>query len=199
MVGIITGDIMNSKATDPKIWLESLKAILNSFGKTPEQWEVYRGDSFQLEIKPENALKAAVLIKSTIKQFKNLDVRMAIGFGDKTFVSEKITESNGSAFVNSGACFENLKNITLAIKTPFENFDYTINTMLELILLTVNNWSITSSKLVKIALENPELNQAQLAKIFGSTQGNVSKGLKRAGFDEISKLLNYYETQTKIL
>lgn len=199
MTGIITGDIINSKKNTPENWLEALKTILNSFGKTPQTWEVYRGDSFQLEIQPEKALQACILIKATIKQFENLDVRLAIGIGEKTYQSKNITESNGSAFINSGECFENLKKTTLAVKSPFQLFDTSINIMLELAQLTINNWSSTSAILVKTTLENPGLNQNQLAEIFKKTQGNISQGLKRAGFDEISKLLDYYATQTQTL
>ncbi len=199
MTSIITGDIINSKKSSPKNWLEALKSILNSFGNSPQTWEIYRGDSFQLEVNPEQALQACMLIKATIKQFENIDVRLAIGIGEKTYQSENITESNGSAFVNSGECFENLKKTTLAIKSPFELFDTSINIMLELAQLTINNWSSTSAILVKTTLENPDLNQNQLAEILERTQGNISQGLKRAGFDEISKLLHYYKTQIQTL
>ena len=71
--------------------------------------------------------------------------------------------------------------------------------MLELAQLTINNWSSTSAILVKTTLENPNLNQNQLAEILERTQGNISQGLKRAGFDEILKLLHYYKTQIQTL
>ena len=199
MTSIITGDIINSRESEPKQWLQALKNTLNTFGNTPKIWEIYRGDSFQLEVKPENVLKAAILIKATIKHFKKIDVRLAIGIGDKTYHSENITESNGSAFVNSGECFETIKNNTLAIKSDFENFDTTINIMLELAQLTINNWSATSSEIIKISLENPELNQKQIAKLLNKSQSNISEGLKRGGFDEILKLLHYYKTQIQTL
>lgn len=197
MTSVITGDIINSKGIDPKKWLEALKKVLNTCGKEPNEWEIYRGDSFQLEIKPENALEKAILIKATIKGLKDVDVRLAIGIGDKTYTSNKITESNGTAFVNSGECFEQLKKHTLAIKSPFTAFDAQINIMIELALLTMNNWTVTTAGLVKTALEHPELNQRELAEFFNKTQGNISQGLKRSGFDEISKMIHYYNSQIK--
>lgn len=197
MTGIITGDIINSKESEPKKWLDALKTVFNNYGKEPAQWEIYRGDSFQLEVKPEDALEIAVLIKATIKQFKDIDVRMAIGIGDKTYTSNKITESNGSAFINSGECFEQLKKNTLAIRSPFTAFDSQINIMLELAQLTMNNWTITTASLIKIAMEHPELNQKELAKYFNKTQGNISQGLKRSGYDEILKMVLYYNSQIK--
>ena len=199
MIAIITGDIINSKSSDPNIWLEALKDTLNKYGKEPMQWEIYRGDSFQIELAKEKALEASILIKATIKQFKKIDVRIAIGIGEKTYASEKITESNGSAFVNSGKCFEQLKKNTLAIKSPFTDFDKQLNIMFDLALLTINNWSVKSSLLVKASLEHPTYNQKRLAKLFNETQGNISQGLKRAGYDEILKLLQFYNSQIQSL
>lgn len=89
MTSIITGDIINSKKSAPKQWLEGLKTVLNYFGSSPLIWEIYRGDSFQVEVKPKDALKASILIKAAIKQFEIIDVRLAIGIGDKTYQSEK--------------------------------------------------------------------------------------------------------------
>jgi len=199
MIAIITGDIINSTDTTPNVWLTALKSILNRFGKEPKHWEIYRGDSFQLEIEPKAALKAAILIKASIKQFKPLDVRLAIGIGDKTYTSEKITESNGSAFINSGQCFEQLKKTTLAIQSPFADFDYRINLMLELGLLVMDHWKPKTSTILKYTLENPEDNQKAIAKQLHKAQSNISEGLKRGGYDEISKLLTYYESQIKTL
>ena len=199
MTSIITGDIINSKKSSPKQWLDALKSVLNKYGSSPFVWEIYRGDSFQLEVSPKLALEACILIKATIKQFDNLDVRLAIGIGEKEYHSENITESNGSAFVNSGECFESLKKTTLAIKSPFEAFDTQINIMLELAQLTINNWTSTTATLVKTALEHPDFNQKQIAETLKKTQGNISQGLKRAGFDEVFKLLQYFKTQMQSL
>ncbi|MEP1486891.1 MAG: SatD family protein [Algibacter sp.] len=199
MTSIITGDIINSRTNIPESWMTKLKDTLNSLGESPKNWEIFRGDSFQLEVSPEDALKACVLIKSAIKQFKSLDVRLAIGLGDKTYNAKTITESNGSAFINSGECFETIKKHTLALKSDVNAFDLTINIMIELANLTMNSWSVTASTIINTALKNPQLNQKQLAELLGKSQSNISEGLKRGGYDEISKLLHYYNTQVKTL
>ncbi len=155
----ITGDIINSRNTDPQQWIPILKSVLNNYGLEPLQWEIYRGDSFQLEIHPEEALLAAIYIKSCIRNIEGLDVRLAIGIGEKSYSSEKITASNGSAFVNSGECFEGLKKSILAIKSPFYDFDTQINLCLDLAQLTMNSWTQKSSEIVKISIENPNSTQ----------------------------------------
>ena len=89
MTSVITGDIIGSRQQTSKHWVEDLKTILSRFGATPSQWEVYRGDEFQIEIKnPEEALLSAILIKAHLKAIK-LDARMSIGFGDKTHMPKK--------------------------------------------------------------------------------------------------------------
>ncbi|MEM9077540.1 MAG: transcriptional regulator [Bacteroidota bacterium] len=198
-IAIITGDIINSRKATPKVWLPHLKEALNTFGKEPNQWEVYRGDSFQLETTPKNALEAAIYIKATLKQNKGIDARMAIGLGEKDYDSEKITESNGSAFVHSGECFENLKKQTLALKSSTETFDSTLNLMLQLALLNMNTWLPATARIVKTAMDYPESNQRELAAILDNSQSNISEALLRAGFDEVEKLIYYYQTQIEQL
>lgn len=194
MTSILTGDIINSKKTDSRIWLKVLKEILQSLGESPKNWEIYRGDSFQLEIEEfENALKIAFKIKSCIKTIENIDVRIAIGFGEKDHITKNITEANGEAFINSGFAFDHyLKKQTLAIKSPWKEFDEEINLSLELALLTIDSWTVNSAEVFKISLENPNLTQSEIAEILGITQGRVSERQKRAGFEPILKLEKHF-------
>lgn len=196
---IITGDIINSRKEAPQIWLPHLKEALNNYGQEPKHWEIYRGDSFQLEVIPEKALEAAIYIKSCLKQESIIDVRMAIGLGEKDYDAEKLTESNGSAFVNSGECFEGLKKQTLGIKSNNQAFDDTINLMLQLALLTMDNWHPASSRTLKTAIENPKSNQKELAKLLGKSQSSISEALLRTGFDEVKKMMQFYTTQLQQL
>ena len=191
MIAIITGDIVDSQQQDTKTWLKALKKALNKYGKEPTNWEIYRGDSFQLEVEAKNALEKVIALKAMLKQ-EDIDVRMAVGIGEKEHQAKKITESNGSAFVNSGECFETLKKNTLAMKTPWKDFDEILNIMLDLALLAMDNWSATSAELVKIGLENPKKKQTELTKIVNKTQSTISEGLKRAGYDEILKMIHFY-------
>ena len=90
---------------------------------------------------------------------------------------------------------QNLKKQNLAIKTSNASFDGHINLFLELALLTMDNWTPAISKTVKSAIENPEMNQRELASLLGKSQGNISEELKKAGFDEVQKMIEFYKTQ----
>lgn len=195
MWAIITGDIINSRTLDAQQWMDKLKETLNFFGKEPVDWEVYRGDSFQLRAPASDSLLIALLLKATIRQFKELDIRQAIGIGEITYEAKRITESNGSAFIRSGECFENLKKETIAISSPWSDFDRVINTMLPLAALTMDNWTPTSSETIKKSLENPEMRQTDLAISLDKSQSNVSADLKRGGYDEIQKMVHYFNQE----
>jgi hypothetical protein len=195
MVAIITGDIIDSRKGEVGTWLPLLKEVLNQYGQEPSDWEIFRGDSFQLSIPPQKAILAAFHIKSAIKQTKKQDVRMGIGIGQIQYNSNKTTESNGSAYIRSGECFESLKKQTLAIKSHNSQLDTSINIMLSLALLSANSWSSTVSVVVKKIIENSDNKQKEIAILLNKSQSSISEALTRGGFDEIMNMNNYYKNQ----
>ena len=189
MVGIITGDIINSRNSSAKTWLSALKKALTTIGEE-KTWEIFRGDSFQMQSAPEEALLKAIYLKACIKTIKNLDVRIAIGIGEKEFSSNKITESSGEAFIYSGEKLDELKEerITLAIRTPWKEFDYEMNISIRLALIAMDNWSQISAEMVKLSIEHSSVSQKELAELANKSQSTVSEALKRARFYDIMEL-----------
>lgn len=188
MIAVLTGDIVNSSKIDINEWLPLLKKSLSQFGEKPADWDIYRGDSFQLKInKPEGALQVALAIKASIKTIKDLDIRISIGFGDINHSAKRVTESNGSAFIYSGEKFETLKKdkINLAVKSDRQDFDSDINMFLRLALLIMDHWTENSAEIVSLALQYPEKSQAELGELIGIKQNTVSTRLKRSAFEEI--------------
>ncbi|WNW02254.1 transcriptional regulator [Tenacibaculum sp. HL-MS23] len=193
MTSILTGDIVKSRKSDSSVWLEKLKTILNKFGKQPIDWEIFRGDSFQLEVPIEKALYVAFLLKAQLKQVDNIDVRIGIGIGSKDSKNLHITEANGEAYVNSGEVFDSLvKKQLIAIKTPWLALNEELNLALELALLTMNSWTKNSAEVFQLSIENPLLTQSEIGKKIGITQSNISERQKRAGYDAITKLEKRY-------
>jgi hypothetical protein len=199
MTSVITGDIIGSRQQESQHWVENLKKILAPFGKTPNEWEVYRGDEFQIEVSnPEDALLTAILVKAHLRAIKS-DARMSIGFGDKTHNAERISESNGSAFINSGELFETLKKqkVNLALRTGDLDFDEKLNLMLQLTLTFMDSWLVQSAEFVAAAIENPTLSQEELGQKLGINQAAVSRRQKRAQFDLVMNLDRYFRKQIK--
>lgn len=120
MIAIIKGDIIGSrKLEDPQKWLYPFKELLSEWGDSPLHWEIVWGDSFQLELDdPEKTLWKALRIKALIKKIipkkgnqntSPIDVRMAIGIGEKNYAGDRVSESNGPAFIYAGEKFEFLR------------------------------------------------------------------------------------------
>ncbi|MGQ1889750.1 SatD family protein [Thermophagus sp. OGC60D27] len=189
---VITGDIIRSRDKEPESWIKELKSVLVQYGEEPSAWEIFRGDSFQLMVEPSSALMAALHIKASMKCVSELDVRMAIGIGEVTHWSSRITESNGPAFIFSGECFDQLKKQTLALKTDHPETDKALNIMLKLALLTANSWTPKVATVIKTFIEHPDSNQNDIAQQLGISQSNTSEALKRGGFNEMIQLDGFY-------
>lgn len=192
MVAIITGDIINSRKANAKLWQPKLKAYFSQSIAEAKKWEIYRGDSFQIEVEVENALDIAMSIKALIRSISTLNVRMAIGIGEKNFAGKKVIESNGTAFVNSGEGFDNLKNTTFSIKTPFEEIDIYFVPILKLISFITDGWKPVTAETIFNALNHKSMLQKDLAQKLGKDRTTISKALKRGGYEEITDILNLY-------
>lgn len=179
-----------------------LKKELTKHGKTPNQWEIYRGDSFQLEVKkPVDALLVAVQLKVLIKSIQGLDVRIAIGIGEKSYNAKNITESNGSAFVNSGNLLETLKEqkVKLQVSSGNQQFDEEMNLYLKLATIIMDSWTVNAAKTIQKVLEYPDKSQEALGKLLKINQNAVSSRLKRAHFQEILELNKMYRAKVATL
>ncbi|AWG22505.1 transcriptional regulator [Flavobacterium faecale] len=199
MYAVITGDIIESQQTATTVWMPILKEVLSQFGSNPKDWEIFRGDSFQIICPPEQALLCAMIIKSYLKSHE-IQVRMAIGIGTIDYRTDKVTDSNGSAFVHSGTRFDNLKKQTLALQTPWEELNSPLSIMLDLAAITLDKWTAKTAEVICFKLQNPSLSQKEIAEnLDKKRQGNVSEALKRGGFDELQQLLDYYHKQVTML
>ena len=192
MIAVITGDIVNSRKVNSEIWLPKLKDFFSEIISDPEKWEIYRGDSFQIEVPVERALEIALCIKALIKSNTIIDARMSIGIGEKDFKGTKITESYGTAFIYSGESFEKIKNNTLILKSPFESFDEYFNPTLKLLSFITDNWKPVTSETIFYSLTHKELMQKEIAEKLSKDSTTINKALKRGGYDEIVEIINLY-------
>lgn len=192
MIAVITGDIINSRKVNSEIWLPRLKEYLSEIIQDTEKWEIYRGDSFQVEVEPGQALEVALCIKALIKSSSKIDAKMAIGVGDKNFKGKKVTESYGTAYINSGESFENIKNTTLVLKSPFAEFDDYFNPILKLLSFVTTNWKPVTADTIFYALTHKSLMQKEIAERLAKDATTVNKALKRGGYDEVEEAINLY-------
>ena len=126
---------------------------------------------------------------------------MSLGFGDKTYKTRKITESNGTAFVRSGETFETLKKqkLNLVLNTGNTAFDEELNLMLKLSLSFMDNWLQQSAEFVLIAIQNPTLSQEEIGVKLGINQAAVSRRQKRSNFELMMQVEHYFRKKVKTL
>lgn len=203
MVGIITGDIVASRRQkNPELWLKPLKTLFESIGQELVCWEIFRGDSFQLEISDaREVLCFAYKIKALLKSIGGLDVRMAIGLGDISYAANRLSESNGTAFIRSGEKFETLKQdkIKLALKSADADFDNIFNLLLKFASLSMDNWTVTSAHTVFTLLEFPDATQTELGQQLQIKQHTVSERLQRSRIAELLELDRLFREKVKNL
>jgi len=194
MIAVITGDIINSQHADTEVWITRLKHLLEKWGSAPDTWEIYRGDEFQFKCRIDDVFWRFLAIKSLIKSVENLDVRMAIGIGEESFSSEKITESNGTAYVNSGRLLNDLKSDghTVAIKTSSDPVDRDLNILLKWSSKDFDNWTMATAEIIHEMIMNQDITQEDLAKRFAISQSSVSQRLKRANYELIVETNQYF-------
>ncbi|KQS92387.1 SatD family protein [Chryseobacterium sp. Leaf394] len=195
MIAVITGDIINSQHADTEVWITKLKNLLAKWGNSPHTWEIYRGDEFQIKCSIDDVFWRFLAIKSLIKSQENLDVRMAIGIGEENFSSEKITESNGTAYVNSGRLLNDLKSDghTVSIKTSNDSLDRDLNILLKWSSKDFDSWTMATSEIIHEMIINPDNTQDDLAKKFTISQSSVSQRLKRANYELIVETNQYFK------
>lgn len=212
MTAIITGDIVASrKLIHQEKWLSPLKKLFSTWGERPKDWKLDRGDFFQIEIKnSEDVLQKALEIKALIKKvaplderkkISTIDIRLAIGIGEKTYTGENISESNGSAFIHSGEKFDLLKkeNRSLGIKSPWKSFDDEMNLYFKLAGVFMDKWSVSSAELVQIILKKPNITQEEIGKQLGIKQNSVSGRWNRANVNEILEVEKMFKKKIKAL
>ncbi|NNE25822.1 MAG: winged helix-turn-helix transcriptional regulator [Saprospiraceae bacterium] len=190
---IILGDIVDSQKIPVDQWMTPLKSFLDCQGPSPSTWQIFRGDSFQLEVQDASrVLDTALHLKAHLRRHCDATVRLGIGIGEVDYRSNQITESQGKAFVFAGKAFDGLKKRTLALQSPWRLLNKSIDATVDMAMYIVEDWSIAEAEAYSLWADNPDINQTEMAQRLGITQGRISDRLKRAGQNALKKWLRYH-------
>lgn len=212
MIAVIKGDIAASrKLVNQEQWMEPLEKLFKQWGDYPTHWEIVWGDFFQLEVeKAPEALQKALQIKALIRSIEaentagntsRIDVRMAIGIGEKNYMGKRVSQSNGSAFVFAGDRFNALQKekVNLMVGSPWPDFDREMNLILRLAGVIMDRWSVSSAQLMKLVLNKPTITQEEMGKLLGIKQNSVSGRYQRATASEVLAVEKLFKEKVKKL
>jgi len=200
---VITGDIINSREIANKELLvntlQNLFRELSTQFSFQNQFEIYRGDSFQaLLINPKYSLRIALLLRLGLRKespAENVwDARIGIGIGAVNYLNENIKISNGEAFELSGNSLDAMKKSDQRIQIQFSNASLNtqlkiLNTLSEAI---IKRWSSNASVVIYRQLLFGET-QREIAKNLHVSQSAVQQRLASANFDAINAYISYFE------
>ncbi len=194
---VITGDVVNSRDISDRIDLmEVLESTMHHcLKKFSAKFEIYRGDSFQLDIpNHQEGVIAAILIRSAIiarspSKRDIWDVRLSIGIGAREYTALRVSSSSGQAYELSGEGMDEIskKKERLIIKTPSHRIDNELDLITRFADDIICNWSHYSAEVVFWALYETD-SQNEIAKLIERSQPTVHARLRTAKY----KLLNAY-------
>lgn len=194
-VAILTGDVIASQSASPDRWLPALKAELSRFGDQSGDWDIVRGDQFQLKRPPQDALLSSLILRAGVLNRSNVHLRISIGLGEVDHPEERISESNGSAFVRSGAGLESKGHWRICVRSEDKAFDKSMQLMLDLAEEVIGRWTPVSAEVIQAALLHPEWRQFDLAENLDRSQSTISETLKRTGLDLLLRLDDHYRNE----
>ena len=188
--GIITADIVDSThiETEARGELPQLinKLAIELHEICPVKVEMFRGDSFQVMVEEaEKAPLVAVLLRAGLRKSelrsksKVIDARMSIGIGKVSYINEKITLSDGEAFILSGREFDELGKRKLSILTPSEDVNAELRVETAFLDDVISHWTRQQSECIYNALLT-NAKQYQLASDDNTSRQNVGKKLSAA-------------------
>jgi hypothetical protein len=222
IIAVITGDLVKSR----KIINEDIAPVIASLKETFDtinkkllegngSFEIYRGDSFQAYIqKPELALLIAIIIRARLRTYEPslstkkaqtkpilhsyTDARIAIGVGTVGYKAERVSESQGEAFIKSGHAFDVMarNNDYLSIQTPWESMNDEFEVACKLSDAIIKNWTASTAEAVYFHLLFGK-NQSELAAQLQISQPGVHKRLTRYG--NISSIQAFIKRYRKLV
>ena len=200
---VLTGDIINSSKlgnSQRKVLLEQMKQLFDELCKkdTNLKIDIFRGDSFQcIQTNIDRAMLTTLKIKAGLKRSSlaktGVNARIAIGIGEISIFSDKIQESDGEAFRNSGQMLDKLKSLesTLMFKSPWNDVNEEMDVHCFTLDAITGRWSPQMAEVVFELLDG--LKQVQIAAKLGIKQPSVNQRIKLANWSAIEKVLQRFE------
>ena len=178
--------------------LEGIPAFLNPLSEI--RMEVFRGDSFQLEVNNvRDSLRVAVIIRALLrgitinKSRRQLDCRVALGIGDVTYDSNSVSTSDGEAYRLSGRTLDEMESSRLMVATCWDDINAELDVETALADGYITKWKSAQSRIMATYLLK-DVRQEDLATELGLSRQMINKTLKSASAPLIKLYIKRFET-----
>ena len=193
MYAILTGDIVGSRRVETQKWLPHLEDALQYY---TDNYDIFRGDSFQVAIPLEKCIEAIFFIKASMRCIEPLDVRIGLGIGEITYWDTHIKNSMGEALINSGEAFDRLDKNYIHVQSPWTDWNEQTNIILQLATELANRWTFNMAQTISTIIKNPEANQQEIAHLLNKKyQSQISTELGNASWQKIRIAIEYCTQQ----
>lgn len=189
---VITGDIVQSRQYSSDQFeniLLNLKGILESVTSGADgQYEIYRGDSFQVLLsRPAIAMRAAILISLSLKcQSPHATVRQSIAIGIDNDQSSSIRTSLSHVLVESGLQLDAFKKQRLDITCVHSTHTSCLKMITRYLGHSLEQVTESQAKaLFHYIRAEGKISHGDIAEIIGTSRVNVTKLLNTANYQLI--------------
>ena len=170
---VITGDLIKSRkiaAEDFDVIRYRLEQVLTYLtDKYNAEYDVYRGDSFQIIFPSMNsAIISALLIRLALKSVKTsgqqFDARISIGLGTVDTQRTKLRSSTGEALSLSGIGLDKLKGQNIGVFTNSKEFQSRISLLIKFVDAKIYNLTQVQIQALYEYLVDENNNHDEIAK-----------------------------------
>ncbi len=202
---VLTGDIVGSSKLERQD-REKLLGVMHKASQeirafwsdaVPMDIDIFRGDSWQMLIeKPEHALEIAVYFRAYLKstmQNRKLDSRIVIATGTVDFIGNRVSESDGQAFRDSGKALEKMPRGVYLRYISDQNQASLMDAAFRLLDAIIKGWTAKQALAVTGAIQG--LTQEKIAKLWNPpiSQPTVLKHLDSSGWFAIENVLKSWK------
>lgn len=201
---VLTGDIVASSKLSPARLKEVMQRLRDGADRFVKKFpgsvygklDVYSGDGWQLLMSEHGqSIRAAIFLRAIVKSYGHakVDTRIAVAWGSVNETSlnpNRISESTGDAFTNSGRALESMKENRRLIWEPVHadgNAGF-LKSAVRLLDELAARWTPRQAEIISWALLG--LSQEQIGGKVRISQPTVHQALRGAGWSAIEGFLN---------
>ncbi|PVZ72155.1 succinate dehydrogenase assembly factor 2 [Pelagibaculum spongiae] len=192
VIAVITGDLIASQNLDEQHFQQALTVLSTLFTEMNYEFDLYRGDSFQVIVPPKKVIELAILARLSLKAIgdkqQETDARISIGIGH-ILRNETIRTSNGSAFIRSGIGLDKIKHRKIVLISASPNKQIELDLLLEYVDKHISELTKEQARVLLAYLAQPDISHEEIGRKVGKSRANTTKILNKANYHLLEKFL----------